>query len=388
MTTFIAASVPSEPDPEDQQPADSSALAAPSTSLPAAEAPRQKPGFYLQTTIAQVEESYAEQLAAGAITREQLNKITWLLNVAREERLPLSKLAKRIGYDSDSTLSRVFRANYGAQLDKFLERVDEFRKVYEQRMGISSVRFIETSLTKKIFNVCDLARAYQTIFTIYGDSQTGKSWALQEYRRLNNHGRTIYVQMPPGGNFFKFLQEFCRALGVSFKGNSSLLESRIQAELKKIPDVLVIIDEIHQTCLIDHAIKLQTIEYIRLEIYEKIHCGIVLCGTNTFRDEMEQGEHAAVLEQTRRRSMAPLQLPALLPREDMDALAAPFGLPEATDSTHDLRTGLIQRHGLRTYTTLLRGAAKLAFNKGVATTWAHFVSAHDALAKLSMPKAA
>jgi DNA transposition AAA+ family ATPase len=122
-------------------------------------------------------------------------------------------------------------------------------------------------------------------------------------------------------------------------------------------------------------------EFIRLEIYEEVNCGIVLCGTNVFRDEVEKGKQKGILEQTKRRGMVPLQLPSMLPRADMDTIAAAYGLPSAPDFIHQIRTEMIRKLGLRSYTNHLRAAGKLAYNNHQEFSWDHFVKAHDIMAK-------
>lgn len=370
MTTFVEASAPAEKDlPENPE----------SIEVPA------ETGS-IKTHVAQVERAYAEQLASGAITEAQLSKLTWLLTVGKNEHLNLTQLSKRIGYDSETTLHRVFSGKYEARLERVLERIDDYKKLWEQRLGVSKSSFVETSLARQIFETCDLARTYQVILPIYGDSQLGKTFALLEYRRRNNHGRTIYVRMPAKGNLTKFLIALCVALGVNATGNSVALAQRAVGALNE--NMLLIIDEIHQTCLSDRgSIRLGTIEFIRLELYEAVKCGVVLCGTNVFRDEVDKGRHQAVLEQTKRRGMAILQLPALLPRVDMDAIAASFGLPPAPQDIHAIRVDIIRRYGLMAYSNYLRAGAKLAFNRGKSPDWNHFVSAHDALSKLSKQEA-
>ena len=374
QTTFAAHSVPPEPDLPELEDASAQPLAV-------VKAERGK--NYMHMTVAQVENAYAEKLADGRITREQLNKITWLLFVCKAEKYNLAEISEQIGYNSNTTLYRVFRGIYEAGLENILERIDTYKAVYEQRQGVGKSNFVTTSLSKQIFTLCDLARTYQVISPIYGNSQTGKSTALKEYARLNNHGQTIYISMPAGGHLFKFLIALAKAIGVSPKGNSVALTDRIRGALTE--NMLLIIDEIHQICLsINGGAKLNTIEFIRLELYEAVNCGVVLCGTNVFRDEMERGRNSGWLEQTRRRDGGnSLQLPPMLPREDMDAIAASYKLPPAPADIHKLRVEIIQRHGLRAYTNMMRAGGKLAFNRGEEITWSHFLSAHDALAKLS-----
>jgi len=156
--------------------------------------------------------------------------------------------------------NRVFHGTYEAELTNVIARIREFRNLWEARLGIIKSAFVETSLAQQIFEVCDLARAYQTVVPIYGDSHTGKTTALEEYTRTHNHGSTIYVRMPAKGALGKFLIETLKSMNLQQQGNSVVLANRVIGGFTD--QKLLIVDEVHQTCLSQaNAVQLGTIEF-------------------------------------------------------------------------------------------------------------------------------
>jgi len=83
--------------------------------------------------------------------------------------------------------------------------------------------------------------------------------------------------------------------------------------------------------------------------------------------------------------MTTLQLPALLPRADLDTIAATFGLQPADEESHNLRIAIIKSNGLSAYCNYLRAATYAASKRQTKPAWLHFRQAHDVLAKLSTP---
>lgn len=335
----------------------------------------------INTTPAQLRDAYAEKLASGDVTEEQLATLTSLLTLGKSKRLSLSALARLTEID-DGTMSKLFSANYNAKLVSICRRISDWRELYEQRLAINKSDFTETSLVKTIWKVCDNALLFQTIFPIYGDSQTGKTTALEKYAERDRTGRSIYIRMPSGGHLSNFLERLNAALFESTKTSGLWLRRRPMDVITS--NNLLIIDEIHQATLVhgQGSARIGTIEYIR-ELWDHTHCGMVICGTNAFRNEIDSGRHKAMLEQLRRRGLPPLQLPDILPREDMDAIAAAYQLPPADDIVHRERVEWITRSGLRTYANYLKSGAKLAEKERSRITWKHVIGGHDIFAKLS-----
>lgn len=130
------------------------------------------------------------------------------------------------------------------------------------------------------------------------------------------------------------------------------------------------------------GVRVETLEYIRA-LYDKTFSGMVICGTHIARDAMERGRHMDLLEQLRRRGIPPIQLPPILPDDDMDAIAATYKLPGAADEVAEWRRDLVRDTGLKAYVTFLRMAGTIATKRRETITWGHVVAANDILAKLS-----
>ncbi|HEX8310001.1 MAG TPA: AAA family ATPase [Chthoniobacteraceae bacterium] len=338
---------------------------------------------HIHFTPSKVMEAYTAKLAAGDVTRVQVDKIIWLLTVGKVEKLNLARLGERSRFD-ESTLHKIFSGKYGASLVSICERIDKFRELWEQRQAITRADFVETSLVRKIWKVCDAAILFQTIYPIYGDTQTGKTEALARYTKDHNHGRTVYVRMPSGGHLSLFLYALNKALFENYSGNAHRMRERPMEVLND--QRLLIIDEIHQTVVStgrEPGARINTIEYIR-ELWDRTKCGLVVCGTNAFANELKSGRNEAFLEQFRRRGFDPLQLPARLSSRDLDKIAAAYGLPKADETAAALRLQVVTHNGLRYYTNLLKAASQFADKRGAQIEWRHFISAHDVLSKMDV----
>lgn len=348
--------------------------------------PPRPPRAHIKTTPAQVEAAYRPKIAEGIVTEEEVSKLLWLLQVGKDRKLNLAGLAQLIDYDS-TTLLRVFSGTYTASLDRLISQIDHFKASGSARIRVTHVRFVTTSISTTLFQIFDTARAYQTLLLVDGESQVGKTTAAEEYQRLNNHGATYYVRMPDGGNLGEFLAALARVMGLNAHArNCTLLKARIKSALNE--KKLIIIDEIDETVIVQGGkggIRYSTLAFIRT-LHDECRCGVVLIGTHIFRDEIERGRAKEILERMRRRKMATIQMPPIIPDEDMDAIAAAYGLPPADDATARIRLEIVQDHGLRAYTNYLKAGAVRASKLKTRLRWTHFIEAHDILQKLSYRK--
>ena len=114
----------------------------------------------------------------------------------------------------------------------------------------------------------------QTIVLMYGDSQIGKTTALEEYARRHNHGQTKYIRLPASAGVQLCAKEIAKACFVSTSSSFEGLRDRI---LKAIDDKnLIIIDELHQSFMsYQKQSQIKVLEFIR-EIYDRTQCGMVL----------------------------------------------------------------------------------------------------------------
>jgi transcriptional regulator with XRE-family HTH domain len=320
--------------------------------------------------------------ATADLPDNQRSAIRRLHALYTEENLSLDELAKMVRL-STATISLVFRGKYNAKLDDICQVIDEFFILKERRAGSKKLPFIATSLSEKIGNVCAAANEFQKIAFIFGDYQIGKSEALLEYQRTHNHGNTIYVSMPTGGALCNLIVEMGEALRISATICEKVLRRRIMSAIDD--RMLLIIDEAHRA-IPDSSnargtSKIQSIEFIR-EIYDKCRCGVVICATNVFRDEMDHGAMSKLLGQSKRRRLCALQLPNRVPREDLDRFAAAYGLPPSAGKYRDLEKRIIEDEALGFWLTLLRMAGKIAGQRKQKLTWDHVSEAHAGLLDL------
>jgi len=320
------------------------------------------------------------KLAAKEITEEQAELVWWFYCFCRDQNFDLVEAAQQIGKDS-TTVYRLFTCTYGAKLDNLCADIARYKKLAIERASHVKMDFVETSIAKTIWRACDGALITQTIAMLYGDSQIGKTMALVEYARRNNHGQTKYMRMPASAGVQLFMRELARSCFVS--PNRSFDGMR-ESVLNTVDDkTLIIVDEIHQGFIsYQKGSQLKVLEVLR-EIYDRTQCGMVLCGTNVWRREMMEGKLCQVLEQLRRRGTIKIQLPARPPKSDLDRIAKKFGLPPPEGMAYEVLKEMLHTSGLGMYVKYLQNAARMAQRAGEKLSWDHFVQAHDLIAKLS-----
>lgn len=345
-------------------------------------------------TPAKLRENYAEHLLSGLVTEEQFSGLDWLLGHGIDLKLSIAALGRAAGL-GEGTMSKLVNGVYGSGSLKdgtfkamgiagFCKTIEGYRDLYEQRRAINKADFVETSIYETMKEVCDTALAYQTIYPVYGESQTGKTTALEKLKERDKYARIILVPMPAMGHLGEFLIALNKALRESIKTSATRLFNRPMEVIRT--SHLLVIDEIHETTIVPGrgSARVNTLEYIR-RLWDATKCGVVLCGTNVFRDEVEKGTHAALLEQLRRRGLPPMQLPDIIPRADMDRIARAYGLGAADDTVQEKRETLVRTTGLRAYVTFLKMGAKRADKGARKIAWADFLHAHDVMKKQSLP---
>jgi hypothetical protein len=301
-----------------------------------------------------------------------------------ENELSLAETGKLIGYTNGTVVSLVFRGKYDASVAPVVKAIEDFFELHDKRAQGRKLGFIETDLTKKIWNVCDAALEFQKIAFVFSDAQIGKSEALKAYAAAHNHGSTIYVRMPTGGALLHFLTRLARTLRISDNLNITKLRERI---INAFDDrMLLIVDEAHE-CTPERGswVTTKTIDFIR-EIFDETGCGVVICATNIFRDAMENGPVFRILRQTKRRRLCALQLPNVPRREDLNAFSAGHGLPPSSGAAQALEKKMVEDEALGMWLTLLRMGAKLATQRKEKFKWDHVLTAHAGLKALEGQK--
>ncbi|MDE2099089.1 MAG: AAA family ATPase [Patescibacteria group bacterium] len=296
-----------------------------------------------------------------------------------ENGMSLEEAAKLIRV-ATPTLSLVFNGRYNAKLDNITAEIESFFNFQEKRSLSRKLDFVPTRLTEQIWQLCEQSVEFNKIGFLFGDMQIGKTAALQAYQRAHNHGSTVYVEVPTGGCLLDFLVALASKLRISPHQRICVLRQRIIGAFDD--RMLLIVDEIHRT-VDEQSTKfgIRTIEFLR-ELYNTTNCGMVLCGTNVFRDEMEAGELEKVLRQLKRRRFAAIALPNAPTREDLNTFAAAYSLPPSSGDARKLESRMVEQEALGMWLTLLRMAAKLAARRKVALEWSHVLSAYAGLVAL------
>ena len=286
----------------------------------------------------------------------------------------------------------------GASIENIVASILSYKQLVEDRDGLVSSGFIETRLARVIFRVCRRARARQKFTMIFGDSQIGKTTALEEYARQNNHGSTVFTDMPEAPTLATFLVEFGMALGFL---NAELMSVRtLKRRIFDSVDggMLLIFDNVHRALKGREDVRAAIFEFLQ-RLYDKKRCGIVLSMTNEGRDLLKKGNASKRLEQIWRRRITPLQLPAVPPLDDLALFAQAYALEAAdssrvtvkmtvldehgneqekrfTESPLDLQTRVIKDDGLGVWKTLLEEAHDMAAEAGRKITWGAVLKAY------------
>ena len=330
-----------------------------------------------------VKKALTHMVDENKCTQDQHDLIWWYFNYAKEQGFTLQTCAEEIGYADATTPFRVFQGKYEANLKNFCSKVSAFKKIADERGDLKKTFFVETTCSKKVFQICHAARISQTVAWIFGDSQIGKTAALKEYTRKNNHGQTIYVRLPASAGVQLVMKSIARACHVNPETSLDNIRRRVLSAIDH--NMLLIIDELHQVFTSYHSSsQIKVMELLR-EIYDETQCGLVLCGTHVLKKEVEEGKLTLVLEQLRRRGTLRLELPDRPGKKDIQAIANRFDLPAPTErEIKDIRE-MVSTSGLGMYVKFLQAGYNLAHKADQTMTWDHFIEAFIIIQRASKP---
>ncbi len=346
----------------------------------------------MTTTITTIEETGTERASQRVngetvnqntehLPAEQRNAIRWMHAHYWDNNLGLSEAAQLIGYES-STLSRVFRGKYEGNVEDFALAIANFRKLILERATVNRPPYLETSLYREIEQCCNAARTYQKIGMIFGESQIGKTDGIEHYstRDQYNHGMTVKVEMPVGGSLSSFIPVLRNRLRIGTRGRTGEHFDDIASKMH--PNMLLIVDEFARA--IPGTVADKTIEFLRA-LYDAKRFGMVLVGTNIFRDQMADEKMEPWLRQLHRRVLFRRQLPDRPSRADLNMFSGHYNLSPAEGEAYQLQKKVIMQHGLGVWLTTLAAANHKANKERKPITWQHVIKSHSFLAKLEEP---
>jgi hypothetical protein len=323
--------------------------------------------------------------ATADLPDNQRNTIRAMHAYAVENDLSVAEQAKLLNL-SEATVSLVYNGKYNAGYDNVVKVYADFLDLQDKRRDLRRLPFIETAMSKKIWQVCDSAREFQKVAFLFSDSQVGKTTSVKEYAR-KNPGSTVYIEVPTGGGLQCFLVKLAEVLKIGTTARIVDLRRRIMDSFDA--RMLLIVDESHRAIPAPgngvRRTALETIEFVR-ELFNERECGVVFIATNVFRDAMEEGAVQLILKQTRRRRLCSMQLPADPTRADLNTFAAAYGLGTSESTAREIETVRIANDGLGMWLTLLRMASKLATVQKKKMDWNHVIQADAGLKAMEQVK--
>lgn len=328
-----------------------------------------------------IRQAHKEKIDQGIVSEETANLVWWLYNLAIENSWSNTTIGKKLGIDP-SNISRLYDLSYndGKISERWVNAITDLQrniKLEEERSKYGDVGFIRTRMSDAISEMCDAARISQTMAMVWGETQTGKTAALKRYAQLNNHGMTRYLSVVEDMSNFGFLRALAEACGSNTSGNNWAVHKSLTDNLT--PNMLLIVDEVHEpfsTGKVKTATRI--IETLR-GIHDSVGCGVVICGTNTLRDELSRGKLKDVLKQAYKRGIIKVQCPDILPLRDVWKFSTAYGLerPKPGTREHTLVKQVNESNGIGMLTKYLKAGAGLAANSNQAYSWKHFVDAHN-----------
>lgn len=261
-------------------------------------------------------------------SQEDQDDLLWLINWAQQALGSRERLCEKLGSDW-TTIVRICQGRYGASIATFMAKVRDLRK----KAAASPARaFVETCVTRKIFATLDYALSGDVdggkLVMIVGHTRRGKSYAAREWARLNNHGKSVFVDCPESGGLKTFLAEVGRSCRI--KAWRKTIDLRTCVLESFDPRRILILDEILRA-LPGRGSRGGPIvlEFIR-RLYDTRHCGVALLVTPTFAEELQTGVLRDYLEQLVGRIEEPLVIPdAVMVQECRDIATAYRANPPA-----------------------------------------------------------
>jgi DNA transposition AAA+ family ATPase len=331
----------------------------------------------------------------------QRGAIKWAAGYCRQRNLSTEEFGALLtqpgtdkAYSGDSVYQAFTGRRDAGSLDRFCDAVDTLRRRMDETASRAST-FIETTLTRDIWRTCRTALQRHKLSFVFGPSQIGKTTALAEYSRRNNHGETVFIRMPTRGNQGELLKELAFRLGISVHNSQQEHRRRIMESFDE--RTLLIVDECHQCMGSFYGNRaLESLDFLR-EIWDRRKCGMVLCGTDVFRQGLRNHK---ILQQLWLRGYRPLQLPSRPSQSQLAEFARAFGLEPATDKNMTvemvltgpdgeeqtrrvtrnplkLEADVVTAYGLGRWVSLLEDAADMASEKGTRMTWGRVIAANE-----------
>lgn len=261
-----------------------------------------------------------------AYTPQDLDKAKAVMAWLREHEQNRAWLARKVRM-SGSTLSQVLNGKYPSSPSSYLDQMLAVLQLETERLGDGPAGYVEGSVHKLVFVVCDRTRKHRTMGVVVGHVGVGKTRTLREHQV--RRPQTLMVEANPLMMPGSMMTELLEKLGTSVPHG---LDSKFQALVAALKgtNYLLLVDEAEN-------MSGQALHYLR-RIRDKAEVGIVLAGTPKLHTILNP-EHGQFEQIRSRVSMWPATIKAIH-RDDMDemaraALTGEGGVGEVPDDVLD-----------------------------------------------------
>ena len=267
-------------------------------------------------------------------SQQDQDDLLWLIGYVRSEKVgSRAAMNELLGCDYTTTY-RVLSGTYQASIAHFMENVRRIRENAEK----PGSEFIQTVVTKKVFRTLDIARKNHSIVYIAGPPRRGKTTALKEWQRRNNHGRSIYIDCPALGGTKALLAELAKKAGIDTQRKMWDIAERLQNSFDWRHTI--ILDEVHRLRPVK-GIDVKSLEFLR-RLHDVSGCGLALTSTIWFWREIEKGGLSMYLEQILGRIEEPLIIPEKVSHSEAGDICRAFNPDpsiELIELAHEIANG-------------------------------------------------
>lgn len=240
-------------------------------------------------------------------TAQDIDKVEAIKRWLDERGESRAWLARKAGMNS-STLSTVLNLKYPSSPSEHLNKMMQVIEVETERRGDGTPGYVEGSVHKLAFVVCDRTRKHANFGVLCGNVGVGKTHTFKEY--ANRKPQTLLIESNPNMTAGSLMAELLKQLKANVTGG---INTRFDEVVKALQGTnhLLIVDEAEN-------MSAPALEYIR-RIRDKAQIGVVLVGTSKLHMliKPEQGQ----FDQIRSRvSMWPATIQTIS-RDDADEMA-------------------------------------------------------------------
>jgi DNA transposition AAA+ family ATPase len=248
------------------------------------------------------------------LPEETTKELLWFHQHLLDANMGLKEAGAAIDYD-ESTVFRVLKGIYEGSWGNVVKGIQSYRRLAEARANIQQAEFVENAWTRLIFGALGYALANNSVALVTGESRQGKTMSGLEWKRRNNHGRAVFVTVPPYGGPKALLRRIAAAVGI----NKNLSAPQMTEAIYRAFNAhrILIVDEAHRLLPGDRRTNPVMLEILR-DIKDETGCALAFLATERFNTELRKGEY--MFEQV----LGRIGMPTRLPRKASDAEIEPI----------------------------------------------------------------